>query len=98
VTGVWDGLEAWTESQGLGLVYGSPEVIEIAKADVEGLRYLEGVSFPVQSVIGLSRPCPGYHATFNSAERPLRLPVPTTYGPYEPAAPGGRVVSGGTKS
>jgi hypothetical protein len=44
----------------LGLVYGSPEVIEIAKADVEGLRYLEGVSFPVRSVIVLSRPCPGY--------------------------------------
>jgi len=101
VSGTWDGLEAWAESQGLGLVYGSPEVIDMAKAGVdvlrtagdldpgffgkvldEELRYLEGVSFPVRSVIVLSRPCPGYHATFTLAEGPLRVPVPPIYGPY----------------
>ena len=38
MTGVWDGLEAWAERQGLGLVYGSPEVIEMARAGVDGLR------------------------------------------------------------
>ena len=101
VTSIWDELEAWAESQGLGLVYGSPEVIEVAKAGVDGLRtagdldpgffgkvldeelrYLEGVSFPVRSVIVLSRPCPGYYVTFTFAEGPLRVPVPPIYGPY----------------